>query len=339
MRTDSLLLRQITLSYLLLSTSAQSVSGATHFVGYGLPGGKYELIDNYAPSIFLQKFNYYSGPDPTYGHVQYVPEAVAVQNGYSTTNPNNVVLSVDTTNRFPRGGPGRPSVRLISDNTYTHGLFILDAAHMPWGCGTWPAFWLLGPNWPYNGEVDIIEGVHTSNDNSMSLHTSAGCTIAGSGATGTFQTSNCDQAANGNTGCGFRANRANNPNNFGDEFNSNGGGMYVTEWTSNYIQIWFFPRNRIPTSISQGAPNITEFGQPTALFQGCNIDRYFNNHSMVINTDFCGSWAGNVYNQFPNCPQNPSISGWDACVDYVGNNPQAFQDAYWQINSIQVYQM
>ena len=23
------------------------------------------------------------------------------------------------------------------------------------GCGTWPAFWLVGPNWPNGGEIDV----------------------------------------------------------------------------------------------------------------------------------------------------------------------------------------
>lgn len=79
--------------------------------------------------------------------------SVATTNGYATTNNNSVTISVDTTNKWPSGGPGRPAVRLISDNTYTHGLFILDLNHMPYGCGTWPAFWLLGPDWPTNGEI------------------------------------------------------------------------------------------------------------------------------------------------------------------------------------------
>lgn len=89
---------------------------------------------------------------------RYVNETVAVQNGYATTNSKDIVISVDTTNEWPNDGGqglGRPAVRLISDNTYSHGLFVLDLSHMPWGCGTWPAFWLLGPNWPHNGEIGM----------------------------------------------------------------------------------------------------------------------------------------------------------------------------------------
>ena len=37
-------------------------------------------------------------------------------------------------------GRGRDSVRLISKNQYTHGLFVVDLAHMPGNaCGMWPA--------------------------------------------------------------------------------------------------------------------------------------------------------------------------------------------------------
>ena len=110
---------------------------------------------------------------------RYVNETVAVRNGYATvSSQGTAVISVDTTNRWPRGGPGRPAVRIISDNTYTHGLFILDLVHMPWGCGTWPAYWLLGPDWPSHGEIDIIEGVNTLTQNAISLHTSDNCSIA-----------------------------------------------------------------------------------------------------------------------------------------------------------------
>lgn len=66
---------------------------------------------------------------------------------------DSVYMGVDTTNVYPLAGPGRPSVRIESKINYNHGLFVLDIAHMPFGCGTWPAFWLVGPDWPNNGEV------------------------------------------------------------------------------------------------------------------------------------------------------------------------------------------
>lgn len=38
----------------------------------------------------------------------------------------------------------RKSIRITSQYSYTGGLVVLDAVHMPTGCGTWPAFWSNG---------------------------------------------------------------------------------------------------------------------------------------------------------------------------------------------------
>ena len=47
-----------------------------------------------------------------------------------------------------QSGP-RDSVRLEGKRRFNRGLFILDVRHMPAGCGTWPAFWLVDElNWP-----------------------------------------------------------------------------------------------------------------------------------------------------------------------------------------------
>ncbi|KAI6905549.1 glycoside hydrolase family 16 protein, partial [Hortaea werneckii] len=326
---------------LLSMTHAQSVAEGTFYKGGGAPGAApYQLVDDYQPSIFFSKFNFYSSYDPTYGHVKYVTKDVAWQNGYAQEG-DQAIMSVDTTNKWPRGGDGRPATRIISNNAYTHGLFILDLEHMPWGCGTWPAYWLLGPDWATNGEIDIIEGVNTGMSNSISMHTEAGCTIAGSGQTATFQTSNCDHNANGNSGCGSLLDGSKIPNNYGEGLNNNGGGVYATEWTSEYIKHWFFPRGGIPDNIASGEPDPATWGIPTVNAQGsCDIDSHFNNMSIIINTDFCGAWAGWVYqSQFPECPQNMSANSLDSCVDFVGNNPSYFEQAYWEINSLQVYQM
>ena len=44
---------------------------------------------------------------------------------------------------------------------------------MPTGCGTWPAFWANGPNWPAGGEIDILEGVNGFTQNQVSLRSSS----------------------------------------------------------------------------------------------------------------------------------------------------------------------
>ena len=228
----------------------------------------------------------------------------------------------------------------MSDNTYTHGLFVLDVLHMPFGCGVWPAYWLVGPDWPSHGEIDIIEGVNLQEQNSISLHTDEGCTIAGSGQTGDFQTSDCNSAVNGNSGCGTKLNEASTPNNYGAALNANGGGYYVTEWTSNYVKHWFFDRTTVPDSITNGSPDPATFGVPAANQQGsCDIDSHFGNMTIVINTDFCGAWAGWVYSMAESCPQAPGLNSIDSCVEFVGNNPTSFTEAYWEINSIEVYQI
>jgi beta-glucanase (GH16 family) len=49
---------------------------------------------------------------------------------------------------------------------------------MPQGCATWPSAWEVDEaDWPYEGEVDIVEGVNDQSPNQSTLHTSAGCTM------------------------------------------------------------------------------------------------------------------------------------------------------------------
>ena len=61
-----------------------------------------------------------------------------------------------------------PSCRLYSSIAFSGGVFALEVFHMPSGYGVWPAWWLgqdshqtmpagLQPDWPADGEIDIIE--------------------------------------------------------------------------------------------------------------------------------------------------------------------------------------
>ena len=229
----------------------------------------------------------------------YLDEATAQTDGLVKTNWNggdSVYIGVDHTHSYTSSDVGRPSVKLFSTNTYNHGLFIADIANMPGGvCGTWPAFWTLGDGtWPYHGEIDILEGINNMEGYLSSLHTADTCSVVDdpSTETGLFETSNCqyDVATGDNSeGCGVSDL---DTDSFGLGFNSNDGGVYAMDWTSDYIKIWFFPRGSIPQDITDKNPNPCNWGNPVSNFQGCDIDANFMNHQIVIDNTFCGAWAG-----------------------------------------------
>ncbi|KAE8148020.1 concanavalin A-like lectin/glucanase domain-containing protein [Aspergillus avenaceus] len=289
----------------------------------------YTLKDDYGTGFtFFDQFSFFTGADPTNGFVKYVDRGTAQNTGLISAE--GTYMGVDHTNV---AGDGRPSVRITSNKSYNQGLFILDLAHMPGSvCGTWPAFWLLGPDWPNNGEIDVIEGVNDQSVNQFALHTSDSCTINNSGFSGQLLTSNCYVKAAGqanNAGCGIKDTSAQS---YGNGFNSAGGGVYATEWTDQKIDIWFFPRSGIPGDISSGNPNPSGWGTPVARFQGaCNINSHFKGLQIIFDTTFCGDWAGNVWGQ-------SSCASKGTCRDFVANNPAEFKESYWSVNSLKVYQ-
>src|ERR1700760_3763158 len=163
--------------------------------------------------------------------VKYVDYQTASNAGMIQVNASTVRIGVD---RTPKVSGSRNSVRITSKNNYNSGLIILDLAHMPGSvCGSWPAFWTVGPNWPTDGEIDIIEGVNSNLQNQISLHTNnlfGYCGIDGNNFTGKLTDSNCYIYAPNqpkNTGCSTQA-TANNT--YGDDFNAIGGGVYSTLW-------------------------------------------------------------------------------------------------------------
>ncbi len=138
--------------------------------------------------------------------------------------------------------------------------------------------WTYGPNWPNSGEIDIIEGVHKQPWNQMALHTSANCTVAGT-QSGTRLHDACGPETPDNAGCGVQSN---SPNSFGTAFNANRGGVYATQWTSTGIQIWFFPRDSIPSDITAGKPKPDTWGVASGNFSSpCNFDAHFKDQTIV----------------------------------------------------------
>jgi len=169
----------------------------------------------------------------------------------------------------------------------------------------------------------------------MTLHTGPGCSISNNGkSAGRIVTPNCDVNAAGqssNAGCSIDTS---NKASYGAGFNAGQGGVYATEWTSDVINVWFFARSAVPSDISSGNPDPTGWGTPSASFSGaCDIDKSIKNQQIVFDTTFCGEWAGAVWSSDPVCSSKAST-----CEAFVQNNPSAFKDAYWSVNSLKVYQ-
>jgi hypothetical protein len=291
----------------------------------------YRLEDDIVGRKFYDAFIFENIPDPTHGRVHYVDKPTAISENLTFAKDDTFILRADDKTVLHPQGPGRKSVRLRSVDTYTRMLLIFNVRHMPQGCGTWPAIWTVGPNWPHGGEIDIVEGVNDQHPNGAALHTDFGCRMPGRRQQlGTSAHNDCNAYLNWNSGCGVKFPTAES---YGPPFNRNGGGWYAMERSSTHIKVWFWPRNGgIPFDVQSGADSVNpdDWGTPTAYFPNskCDIDRHFAAQFIVINLTFCGDWAGNTYAQ-SGCP--------GTCVDYVNRNPRAFTDAYFDLASLKIY--
>ncbi|CAE6447912.1 unnamed protein product [Rhizoctonia solani] len=281
----------------------------------------------YEGQDFFDGFDFYTDKDPTNGQVQYVDSDTAFSEKLAyVTSDDKVVMKVDNTTYLSQG-QNRKSVRIQSKKRFNGGLFILDLEKAPHGCGTWPAFWTVGPNWPHGGEIDIFEGVHENTRNQATFHTSDGCTITDpQNFTGNLLATDCSAFSDNNAGCGLINDSAAS---FGAPFNAVGGGVFASRWDSNGIWIWFFHRYTIPNDITNKVPNPALWGKPTALLSNssCAPNKYFWDHQIVFDITFCGDWAGGSYSG-DGCP--------GTCSDRV-LDPNNFYNTTWSINYVHVF--
>ncbi|KZZ89267.1 endo-1,3(4)-beta-glucanase [Ascosphaera apis ARSEF 7405] len=296
----------------------------------------YTLLDNYEPSTYADNFTVFNGADPSGGYVQYIDAETAYNEGMLGIKDNAIYIGVDHQN-IVTDGPGRRSVRLHSKGSYSSGLFIADIGHMPENvCGTWPAFWMTGANWPGDGEIDIIEGVNTQDNLEMALHLGSTCKVdRNQDMTGTMKTTDCfvyspDQP--GNQGC-----VVDGPHGvgYGTNFNQAGGAVLATEITKDAVSIWYFPRSQIPAELSNGVSIIdtSKWGKPMSRFSGgCNFEEKIRDQTFIFNTAFCGDWAKNRWQESGCAAKAPT------CEEFVKNNPEAFANVYWSINWMKVFQ-
>jgi hypothetical protein len=157
-----------------------------------------------------------------------------------------------------------------------------DFSHIPSNtCGVWPSFWMVGPNWPRDGEIDIMEGVNQMNQNQITIHTKPGCapSVGPGGQSGAKTGFNDCGQNNGDIGCGV-FNTKNEG--WGNGFNQAGGGLYAMLWTRDAIKVWSWTRGNAPWDAKIGTIiNLDNWGQPVANWAGCDFSQYFNNMNIV----------------------------------------------------------
>jgi len=299
----------------------------------------YERELSVVGSDFFKEFNWESENDPTHGRVNYLTLDQAKAKNLTYATKDKFFMFPDSKNVVSPGARGRDSNRISSKWAFDESVIIIDLEHMPHGCATWPAYWTLsqkGP-WPTGGEIDIIEGVHEATQNLISLHTLPNCTMpVERHQLGETISTNCDTNVNFNQGCGTQVVA---PDSYGKDLNDVRGGYYALARSKDYgIKVWFWPRKlfHVPEDVREDSGTVEpdQWGTPTAYFPtggNCNYKDHFDPHMVVFDLTFCGDWAG-----------SPSV--WPAsgcsplsCNDFVDQNPKAFADAYWEINSLRVY--
>jgi beta-glucanase (GH16 family) len=122
------------------------------FDGNGLPDPKKWVYDTEA-----NRTGWYNNEKQYYAVKRLQNSKVANGNLTITARKERLMSAHDY------GGQGYTSARLITRGkaNWTYGHFEIRA-RLPCGLGTWPAFWMLGPEgipWPDNGEIDIMEQV------------------------------------------------------------------------------------------------------------------------------------------------------------------------------------
>ncbi|PFH54734.1 glycoside hydrolase family 16 protein [Amanita thiersii Skay4041] len=337
-------------------TAHSTVSGSTSSTGTKTSSGSsatptapvsspWKLVETHKGSSFFDGWSFFVGGDPTHGIVEYVDQNGGWANNLLQINDaGNAIMRVETT---PKVQNTRKSIRITSQSSWNGGLIIMDSVHMPTGCGTWPAFWTNGPTWPTTGEIDIVEGVHDYTNNQATIHTDPGCTIASSNSNTLSISGNviggtdCAALTTGNQGCGIRASSSNS---FGKAFNDNGGGVYAMKWDTTGVAIYFFSRGSVPADILAGVPNPDGWGTAQARWPATSCDpfKYFINHSAIFDTTLCGDWAGAVWgvSGIPGQEQSCAArTGFATCEEFVRSNGVAFNEAYWEVKSVQIYQL
>ena len=298
----------------------------------------YHQTKIWSGNSFFDAWQFETRDDPTHGTVDYQPQSSGL--AFYDSGTNSVIMKVDNTGPSASfvtysisilcpyafiscvvfccnssvsctfcvhsSGRGRKSIRISSYESFNEGLFVLDTNRIPWGCGVWPAFWMVGSNWPNNGEIDIIEEVHNSPRTGHTLHTANTCDYRNYNTDGLFTgTWGVGRYGNENRNCwvdeptqwdnqGCTQNAADGTH--GESWTVGGGGVTVVQWERNMgIKIWDLKRSDVPSIFSESTTSISDsdlsaLGKPAAYFpfgSHCPEDTFNNNKVLSMGKTVC----------------------------------------------------
>jgi len=182
-------------------------------------------------------------------------------------------------------GSGYTSARMKTQGLQSWAYGRMEARiQIPRGQGIWPAFWMLGTNfpsvgWPTCGEVDIMENIGNTNDQGTDHGTIHGPMENG-------QDYNYNEGVGGTYTLPGGAVLANNFH------------IYGVEWTSNQIT-WFLDGNQFFTATPASLVGLPSPG----------IWVFTNQQFFILNVAVGGGWPGN--------PSTNTVFPQQMLVDYV----------------------
>ncbi|KAF9741126.1 hypothetical protein PMIN02_011262 [Paraphaeosphaeria minitans] len=304
----------------------------------------YQPVWNYNASNFWDNFNFIDSADVfTHGFAQYVGIDEALSSGLAKVNNGKVRLGVDSKNTYSATGSGRKSIRLQSWGNFDNGLLVADFAHVPVkGCGMWPAFWVYQgerPDPPTYAEIDILENVNVHTANTHSFYTSEQCTInIQKGSLVPEKSTNCHWASNGpsSQGCSFHAEEGTFNQPFNDQYK-----VIALQVERERIRIWHFKKNEVPADLNSANPSPDAWTKaPTVHItpKSCDFHKAFQRFHIIINITFCGSWAGDDFNNTNYAGQCAKQTATNDCKSWVASHPSDFTNTYFEFNSIKLFQ-
>lgn len=318
--------------------AAAAAAAAPLLLGLTARAATYPRIESWHGDGFIDGFRY---PYETYDNTTNGDVFWATADNTSLIYVNDadrVIMKVDNTSFVPYNEK-RYSSKLYSKNMYDVGtVWVMDAVHTPYGCSVWPALFTHGENWPEGGEIDIFEGINQRTRNQYALHVeSQTCTAEATNQLGNTTRDTCGTTEGDRGGCTVMS--ATDAS-YGAGFAQAGGGVYIAEFATEAIRIWFFQRSDIPSAVSQDASEIdtSSLGTPDAEFlsSGCNVDTSFTPQMLVLGTTLCGDWAAVPDILAETCPP---LEGDNTCyTTYVIDDAEAtYAQAYFELNYINVF--